>query len=242
MEEFNLCDLCELNRATLHLDEVTEGEIRATAHLCDDCWFRLGIRIPLGNIWRHIRQAKEDPLPPLDPEEAVALFEDDDEEESSTPFDDLMNPSSLAIAEPGEDTGPDDLGLGKSIMPQDSSTNRLDRLDLDPLQPPDPPETPRDRGRKHGMDAVHVGQVHPSLVSLFPRDLLIRCKSIPIRLEGKTLTVAICDPFDKLSIANIEMYVEELELGITFAIADEIEILRELDRHGGPPRRFDSLS
>lgn len=236
MDEYLFCDLCGLNRATLHLDEVSEGAIRLTVHLCDDCWYRLGIRIPLGNIWRHIEKAKADLLHSLgDPvEEVDKLLAEDD-------LGELLDPGSLAVAEPDEPMEPSGLDLEEALRGEDPPA-RLDRIPLEPISETPPAESLMGGKESLGIDAVRVGETHPTLVSLFPRDLLMRCKAVPVKLEGLKLTMAVADPFDTLAIANIEMYLEQIGLVLVLAIADEVEILTELNRHGGPPKRFDSLS
>ncbi|GMV67061.1 MAG: hypothetical protein KJ050_14185 [Candidatus Omnitrophica bacterium] len=234
MEEYVVCVLCGLNRATLHLDEVIQGTLHTTAHLCDDCWYRLGIRIPLGNIWKHINRHKQNPFPPMpDPvAEVNALLADED-------LGELLDPGSLAVAEPDEH--PIDLPdeIEKVLRESDESKQHHEP----PLQLPDGDlPTPSEPPQKPGMEAVHIGEIHSTLVSLIPMDLLQRCKAIPIRLEGSMLTVAIADPFNSLGIANLEMFLEQIEILLKIAFADEKEILRELDRHNQPPRRFGSLS
>lgn len=234
MDEYVVCVLCGLNRATLHLDEVIQGTLHTTAHLCDDCWYRLGIRIPLGNIWKHINHHKQSPFPPLpDPvAEVNALLADED-------LGELLDPGSLAVAEPDEP--PINLSdeLDEVFLERNEPETHLDH----PTQlPTEDLPTPAESPQKPGIDAVHVGEIHPTLVSLIPMDLLQRCKAIPYRLEGSILTIAIADPFNSLSIASIEMFLEQIELGVRIAFADEKEILRELDRHNHPPRRFGSLS
>jgi hypothetical protein len=234
VDEYHLCDLCTLNRATLHLDEVVSGVIQQTAHLCDDCWYRLGIRIPLGNIWRHIERNRKGYVPPLErpPDDLAGFLSDED-------LGDLLDPSPLAVAEPEGPPPPPEELLGDDMIIDDEPPSRIDRISSEPPLGDPAPQPPSD---KIGMDAVRVGETHPALVSLLPRDLLLRCKAVPVRLDGMRLLVAISDPFDTLSIANIEMYLEHLGLSLALAIGDEVEILRELQRHGSPPGRFDSLS
>lgn len=232
MEEYPLCNVCGLHRATLHLDEVVEGALRMTAHLCDDCWYRLGIRIPLGNIWRHIQQHRDGLTRQLpDPVEEVDRFLAQDD------LGELLNPSGLAVAEPDE-VVEDAIPLEGTFLPEENSS-RLDRI---PLESEGLDEPIKEISKGFGIDAVRVNEVHPTLISLIPRETLLRCKAVPVRLEGARLTVAIADPFDTLAIANLEMYLETIGMTLTLAIADEMEILKELHRHGGPPSRFESLS
>lgn len=232
-EEYHFCNVCGLNRATLHLDEVVDGSIQMTAHLCDDCWYRLGIRIPLGNIWRHIHHHKEQDLPPLiDPtKEVEALLAEDD-------LGELLDNSPLAVAEPDEGGGLE--GDLAAFLEEESG------LHEPPAEMPETasPSTPilGDPSGSHGIDAVRIDSIHPTLVSLLPADLLRRSKAIPVKLEGENLTIAIADPFDSEGVENLRSYVKGLNLTLLLAFADEREILRELNRHGGPPRRFDPLS
>ncbi len=232
-EDYHLCNVCGLNRATLHLDEVLDGSIQMTAHLCDDCWYRLGIRIPLGNIWRHINLHREQGLPPLmDPtKEVEALLAEDD-------LGDLLDTSPLAVAEPGETPGEED-DLASFLETEDVAG--VDKgLEVD-AEPP-PPLLGEPQG-SHGIDAVRIDAIHPALVSLVPIDLLRRSKAIPVKLEGGRLTIAFADPFDTEAIEAVRASVVNLQrMTLVPAFADEHEILRELNRHSGPPRRFDSLS
>ncbi|MCA9443693.1 MAG: hypothetical protein KC964_23030, partial [Candidatus Omnitrophica bacterium] len=103
MNDFHQCDLCNLNRATLHIDEVHDGDLQGSAHLCDDCWYRLGIRIPLGNIWNHIRRIRDQGLmdPGVNPTNPDELTMETDEFEEDD-LDELLDPGSLAVAEPDE--------------------------------------------------------------------------------------------------------------------------------------------
>lgn len=234
VEEYHFCNVCGLNRATLHLDEVVDGAIQMTAHLCDDCWYRLGIRIPLGNIWRHIRLHKEQGLPPLlDPtKEVEALLAEDD-------LGELLDTSPLAVAEPDEPMSLEGDDLAAFL--EEESGHHESREELPET---DSPSTPLlgDPPRSHGLDAVRVDSIHPALVSLLPSDLLRRTKAIPVKLEGERLTIAVADPFDSAGVENLRSYIRTLNLTLVLAYADEREILRELNRHGGPPRRFDPLS
>lgn len=203
-----------------------------TAHLCDDCWYRLGIRIPLGNIWRHI-QRHRDGLPShlSDPvEEVDRLLARED-------LGELLDPSGLAVAEPGEDVD-DAIPLAGPFLSEENPS----RLDLIPRPPEGLDESKKEISKSFGIDAVRVNEIHPTLISLVPRETLLRCKAVPIRLEGARLTIAIADPFNTLAIANLEMYLETIGMTLALAIADEMEILKELHRHGGPPSRFESLS
>jgi hypothetical protein len=235
------CDLCGLNRATLHLDEILEGSIQLTAHLCADCWYRLGIRVPLGNIWNHIQRAKQDMAPPTEKDP----FKDiEDLLEESHELGDLLDPSPLAVAEPDSDEDGLDEDIKESLSSEEDRPRRGedDIASLESLlKDVDETEEPR-RGQPLGMPAVRVERVHPSLVNLLPLDLLIRSKAIPVKLDGAVLTVALADPFDKIAIANVEVYVENLGLRFAQAFADEREILEELNRHNEPPKRFESLS
>ncbi len=231
-EDYHLCNVCGLNRATLHLDEVVDGTIQMTAHLCDDCWYRLGIRIPLGNIWRHIHHHREQGMLPLsDPTKEVEdlLAEDD--------LGELLDTSPLAVAEPGEkpDVG-DDLASfleSDAIPPEKEAISHVDPTDAPLIA--NPPGS-------HGIDAVRIDSLHPALVSLVPMDLLRRSKAIPVKLEGERLTIAVADPFDAIGIERLSSFLRGLNMVLVLAFADELEILRELNRHSNPPRRFDPLS
>ena len=234
------CDLCGLNRSTLHLDEMVEGTIQATAHLCDDCWYRLGIRIPLGNIWHHIQRCKQDlereASPPF--AEVEEILEDDDE------LGELLDPGSLAVAEPDEDleTPPDDIE-NPHIGEKQISPRRDDLVDLESfLEDASDAENLLEDSKPLGIPAVTIDRIHPTLVSLFPRRMLLRHRAIPVRLEGTKLTVALADPFDKIASANLEVHAEKMGLSFAQAIADEMEILRELERHNDPTQGFESLS
>jgi hypothetical protein len=244
MPDFHMCDLCGLNRGTLHIDECVEGTILATAHLCDDCWYRMGIRIPLGNIWNHIQRAKQNLPPPPPPEESLYketsdLHEEDEDEED---LNDLLDTSPLAVAEPDEDED-HDAEIEDALQVEGDRPNRnRDMLDLESLLEQVHEDDPSDAPQSLGIDAVSIKNIHPSLVGLFTWDLLVRCKAIPVRLEQNQLTVAFANPFDKIAVANIEVYVERNGFTFLQAFADEEEILRELERHRDPPSRFESLS
>ena len=235
------CDLCGLNRATLHLDEILEGTFQMTAHLCADCWYRLGIRVPLGNIWNHIQRAKQN-LPP--PVEKDPFKEIEDLLEEAHEFGELLDPSPLAVAEPDSDESGLDEDIKDSLLAAEERPHRgeddiagLESL----LRDVDETAEPR-RGQPMGVPAVHIDRIHPSLVNLIPLDLLIRCKAIPVKLDGASLTVALADPFDKIALASVEVYVDNLGLRFVQAFAEERQILDELNRHNEPPKRFESLS
>lgn len=245
MDDFCQCDLCELNRATLHIDEIHEGSRIGTANLCDDCWYRLGIRIPLGNIWNHIKREKERGLRPADPdpthpelEGEVEPFEDDD-------LGELLDPGSLAVAEPDEDPEDDALfgDVNKALSAGADLSPRQDNMNLDDLLERLQPEAkPPEEEQSLGIQAVRIGRIHPTLVSLFPIPMLVKHKAIPIKMEESRVTVALADPFDVLSRTQIEVYLENMGLGFVQAIASETEILAELDRHSNPPNEIDRLS
>jgi hypothetical protein len=202
-----------------------------TAHLCDDCWYRLGIRIPLGNIWRHIRRHQDQDIAPLiDPtKEVEALLAEDD-------LGELLDTSPLAVAEPDESPGGDDLA---SFL--ETETSIAEEKEIGDAVPMDSSLIGDPTG-SHGIDAVRVDSIHPALVSLVPIELLRRNKAIPVKLEGDRLTMAIADPFDTHGIESLSSFLRGLSLTLILAFADEREILRELNRHSSPPRRFDPLS
>ncbi len=244
MEQFHECDLCELNRATLHIDEVHEGSLQGTAHLCDDCWYRLGIRIPLGNIWNHINRHKNqehDGDETLEESQGLAMDEDDFEDDD---LGELLDPGSLAVAEPDEEE--DDLlfeDVEDALSAGSEGKNRQDDLDLDDfLEGIEDDPNPRDESQSLGIQAVKIGRIHPTLVSLFPLPMLKNHKAIPVKMEESNVTVALADPFDVLSKTTIESYLENMGLGFVQAIASETEILTELERHSNPPNEMDLLS
>jgi hypothetical protein len=240
MDQGFLCNLCGLNRSTLHLDEMVEGTIQATAHLCDDCWYRLGIRIPLGNIWNHIQRCKQDferaASPPLEDVEEILKAGDG--------LGDLRDPGSLAVAEPDDERAPppDDIEE-PHIAEKQISPRGGDLVDLESfLEDVSDGKDILRKSKPLGIPAVTIERIHPTLVSLFPFEMLTRHRAIPIRLEGTKLTVALADPFDKIASANLEVHAEKMGLSFARAIADELEILRELERHNDPRHGFESLS
>ncbi len=232
MEEYHLCNVCGLNRATLHLDEVVDGTIQLTAHLCDDCWYRLGIRIPLGNIWRHIHLHREQEIPPLH-----ETSKDLESLLAETDLGELLDTSPLAVAEPGESTG-EGVDFRSLLEAQEDTLVDKDAITGSPPSSADL----GDISRTLGIDAVRVDAVHPTLVTLVPIKMLRGCKAIPVKLEGERLVVAFADPFNVEGIEGVRDYLMGLNLTLVIALADEHEILRELNRHSGPPRRFDPLS
>ena len=240
LDDYHLCDLCGLNRSTLHLDETIEGTLQATAHLCDDCWYRLGIRIPLGNIWHHIQRHKQelsaDPLDSLDDSEVV--------DKRDNGLDHLLHSGALSLAEPENPAGSQPADFADNLRTGDKCRQRgPDPVDLEGfLENVDPQEEILKEAPSLGTPSVKIGRIHPALVSLLPHDLLVHHKAIPVSLKGATLTVAFADPSDKLATANIEMYAEKLGFSFVAVEADEFDILRELEHHTEPPKTFESLS
>ncbi len=245
MDDFHHCDLCELNRATLHIDEVHEGILHSTANLCDDCWYRLGIRIPLGNIWNHIKRLKDQEHLPLETHSLEADLDLHQEEFEEEDLGELLDPGSLAVAEPDEIEDDRDLfgDVAEALSAGSDVTNRqepmnlenmMERMDETPEAHEDPPSL--------GIQAVRIGRIHPALVTLFPIPMLKKHKAIPIKMEESKVTVALADPFDVLSRTNLEVYLENMGLGFIQAIASETEILTELERHSNPPNEMDLLS
>jgi len=229
-DDYHFCDLCGLNRATLHLDEVVKSEIQASAHLCDDCWYRLGVRVPLGNIWKHIENQQRSlnlqgdvPLDDIEPDDLQDFLKDTDDEDLG----ELFDSGDVGIAEP---TRSDRAGIPPFEDPLLGDDDRSDRIPLDPLT----------EGALE--DPIPVGETHASLVSLVPLAMLEDCKAVPIRLEGTHVTIAIADPGDTIAIASLESYIEKQGLTCYVVHGDEFDIMRELARHEEPPPLFDSLS
>ncbi|MCA9415871.1 MAG: hypothetical protein KC917_06360 [Candidatus Omnitrophica bacterium] len=246
MNDFHQCDLCNLNRATLHIDEVHDGDLQGSAHLCDDCWYRLGIRIPLGNIWNHIRRIRDQGLmdPGVNPTNPDELTMETDEFEEGD-LDELLDPGSLAVAEPDEEVEDEDLfgDVEDALSASSEGANRQDNLNLENMiDRLDKEEDTHEENQPLGIQAVRIGRIHPTLVSLFPIPMLKKHKAIPIKMEESRVTVALADPFDVLSKTNIEVYLEHMGLGFVQAIASETEILAELERHANPPGDMDLLS
>lgn len=233
------CDLCELNRASLHLDEpVGESEVR-TAHLCNDCWYRLGVRIPLGNIWEHIKRAKSQrPGPPLEDglEDVLeALAEGPETQDDEEDLGELLNQSDVAIAEPDP--------------PLSDTVHQAFETEAGTHAPP--PEDPllsdlplggrRDRSEA-GPPLVPVRNVHAILVGLLPLEVWQSSAALPVQLDGHKVTVAFADPGDTEKVTQIrkELSHHGLTLDIAQGMADEIR--RELERHQSPPPPYNSLS
>jgi hypothetical protein len=241
-QKYQRCDLCGLNRATFHFDEVIHSQIQTTSHLCEDCSYRLGVRIPLGNIPNLIEMHKRElnhflgGSNPVDVDLIVPLPETEHDPELG----ELLNPSNLAVAEPEPESEKKPILPGNLIEPSKTPL-RIDRLSLDP---PEIESESVDQIQPLPIFAepLHISEVHETLVSLFPLDMLLSLRAIPVLLDGVRLRVAMADPFDKLAVANLDAYLEERKYRIELVRGVESDILKELRRHGGPPNRLEFLS
>lgn len=71
-------------------------------------------------------------------------------------------------------------------------------------------------------------KLSPSVISVIPETLARKHGAIPILREGDTLTVAVADPLNVLTVDELQRLTR---LKISLVVATESEILKAIDRH-----------
>ena len=78
------------------------------------------------------------------------------------------------------------------------------------------------------------------LLREFPQDVALRCRAIPVRLEGDVLEIALADPYDVVAMDEIRRHLPE---GLTLAplVASEAAIAEAINHYGDQGDVFDDI-
>jgi type IV pilus assembly protein PilB len=89
--------------------------------------------------------------------------------------------------------------------------------------------------RQLGIEAVEPADcdIEPEVLKLLPRDLAVRLTMIPIRRENNTLSVAMSDPNDVITLDELKF---RTGFRINPLLASEAQIREGIDRHYGSPK------
>ncbi len=81
-------------------------------------------------------------------------------------------------------------------------------------------------GENLGMETVKLSdfKVDKTILQILPKDITAKYKVLPIAFDGRTVTVALADPFDVQSIDTLQFYLQEKGYQLKTVIAREDEV------------------